>query len=193
MKQSKRIQLFGLGFLAGALIAVGIAFLRPGAEEPPPAPLPVWESVVAPASSPPLLDPGERRVKEWRLTDNSTRRRWLVEDAAGHLWRFDSEEPDQPVRADRIRVQGNGAMQPATLRAGLDHNEFPILREDTANAVYIVEVSPFRANAIERAIRTLESRTPYILGAEPLRRGGEVPGAVAGGAKTATGTGTARE
>lgn len=186
MKQSKRIQLFGLGFLAGALLAVGIAFLRPGSEEPPPAPLPVWESVAAPGSGPTALGPGERRVKEWRLPDDPTRRRWLVEDAEGRLWRFDSGEPGRPVRADRIRVQGNGAMQPATLRAGLDHNEFPILREDTANAVYIVEVSPFRADAIERAIRKLESRTPYILGAEPLQRGvggsGRGAGAGAGAA-----------
>lgn len=179
MKQSQRIQLFGVGFLAGALLAVGIAFLRKGSEEPPPAPLPVWESVATPAADPPGLAPGERRVKEWRISGEGRRRRWLVADAQGRLWRVDSEEPDRRLRADRIRVQGNGAMQPTTLRAGLDHNEFPILEEDTANAVYIVEVTPFRANAIERAIRTLESRTPYILGAEPLQRGEDLANAVA--------------
>ncbi|MFP4353105.1 MAG: hypothetical protein ACLFRP_00280 [Puniceicoccaceae bacterium] len=169
MKQSRRIRVFGVGFLAGCVLAAGIAFLRvatdESVEEPP---LPAWRSASEPVPSPSLPFPASV-VKVWTTAEEPLEIRWMVATPEKDLWRA-AEGPagSSLVRADRIAVLANPGIDPPALRAGLEHNGFEILSFNPAETRFVVAVNPFEPDAIERAIRLLRQRRPYIFDAEPV-------------------------
>ena len=169
MKQSRRVRVFGVGFLAGCLLAAGIAFLRMATDDSvDETPLPEWKTADKPVPAPPLPFPASV-VKVWRTAEEPREIRWLVATPEKELWRAE-DGPDgfALVRADRIEVLANPGIEPPALRAGLEHNGFEILSFQPLETRFVVAVNPFDADAIERAVRLLRQRQPYIVDAGPV-------------------------
>ena len=169
MKQSRRVRIFGVGFLAGCLLAAGIAFLRVATDDSvKEAPLPEWRSTAEPIPAPPLPFPASV-VKVWTTAGEPREIRWMVATPEKELWRA-GEGPAgfSLVRADRIEVLANPGIEAPALRAGLEHNGFEILSFHPVETRFVVAVNPFEPDAIERAIRLLRQRRPYIVDAGPV-------------------------
>lgn len=170
MKQSQRVKIFGVGFLAGCIVAAGIAFLRARDEPPPPPPLPTWNPVADYSLHSSLVESLPKGLTPFRAWETSTQEiRWVGRDAQNRMWRVTQNQDNVAViRADRLRVFGNPGIEIPALEAGLEHNGFEILEFDQPETSFVVPVSPFQPNAIEEARRLLESREPYIVSTEPI-------------------------
>lgn len=169
MTPSRRVRVFGTGFLAGCVLAAAIAWFRAADEPPPPEPLPSWSTISPPPPLPSAA--GEamemRPIKAWESAGGA--RRWLAEDADGDLWRIGADGDGAAiVRADRIRAFGSPGIEFPALRAGLVHNGFEPLSFDPLEILFVVPVNAFEPDAIERAQRLLESRKPYIRKVEAI-------------------------
>lgn len=170
MKQSQRIRVFAGGFLGGCIIAAGIAFFRMASEENiEEAPLPAWTTTTEEISLPELILPIKKVVKTW-TTEDTTEVRWLIATKNGSLWRV-SADPNQAPKvnsADSLHAMGNPGIEIPALRAGLEHNEFEILDFDPIETIFTVGIDPFSPDSIEKSIRLLKKRGPYIIDAAPI-------------------------
>jgi len=178
MEQSRRIRVFAVGFGIGCILAAGIAFYRFAAERSEPlAPLPQWASarnIEGPRQMETLelALPGVRYVRTWKAENRENGapvRRHLLRDGEKRFWHVDEIGGGQRIqRADLLEVHGNQGIEYPALLAGLEHNEFEIVYSHPSRHIFIVRLDPFDPLAIERSIRLLKSREPYIIDALPV-------------------------
>ncbi len=170
MKPSRRVRIFGVGFLGGCILAAGIALFRAKDEPPPPPSLPEWSPLQTTPELPERegpYPPDLTLFRAWKSDPDTIR--WIARDPRGNFWRISGNGGTVDiVRADRIRVFGNPGIEVAALEAGLEHNGFDIIDFHPGTTAFIVPVAPFEPNAIEEARRLLESRRPYIRATEPI-------------------------
>lgn len=170
--------MFAVGFGIGCIMAAGLAFYRFSLNQSEPvAPLPEWSSV-AQAEGPrnrealELALPGLQFVRTWHLerpSEGLPVQRHLVRDEERRFWHINERGGGQRVqRADLLEVHGNRGIEYEALAAGLEHNNFKIVQSLPWQRIFLVKLDPFDPLGVEKSIRLLRSREPYIVDALPV-------------------------